>query len=265
MSKLLFQAMELVKYQLTAKSLQKIHPPFVYKLYTFLSKERISKSDEKAIKSIKKHAARNKNIIEHVDMGAKAGSNGLTRGHLKRIGKIASNNGIRHKYGRILYLITKHFKPRTILELGTSLGLSTLYLAKACKDCKVYTIEGCAETAAVADKYFRKAHLENTEILTGGFKKTLPLVYEKYAIPDLIFVDGNHKYQPTIEYFHLIKSYAQEDTIIIFDDIHWSREMKKAWKEIIADPDITLSIDLFQLGIVFFKKGLTKQNFVLRY
>ncbi len=264
MKKEVFQTYEFLKYQLFAKSVKTIHPPFAYDLIQHLKNHDIPTEDKKTIFSVKRKAANNNNIIEHTDMGANANGKDYIR-TFKKVADIAAKSSISHKYGKLLYHLVNYFKPGNILEMGTSLGISTLYLSLANKKSSVISIEGCAETAHVAQSYLRKAGASNVKIYGGGFDLLLPQVLQEMPSVDLIFFDGHHKYKPTMEYYRQSKPYTHDSTVFIFDDIHWSKEMHKAWRHIIHDKDVTLSLDFFQLGIVFFKKGISKQNLIIRY
>lgn len=267
MKKEVRQIIELFKYQLQARSIKSVHPPFAYELVKHLKANQLEPEDKDTIFSIKRKAANNNNVIEHTDMGSNARGRGYTR-VFKKISSIAERSSIRHKYGKLLYLLVKYFKPKNILELGTSLGISTLYLSLASDDSektKIVTIEGCTETAHVAEKFFDKAKARNTQVMIGGFESVLPHAIAELNTLDMVFFDGNHKYQPTLDYFALCKQHITEDSVFIFDDIHWSKEMSHAWRTIKKDPEVTLSLDFFQVGMVFFKKGLSKQNLVIRY
>lgn len=264
MKKEVFQTYEFLKYQLFAKSIKTIHPPFAYDLIQHLKNRDISAHDKKAIFSIKRKAANNNNIIEHTDMGASAKGRKYVRS-FKKVADMAAKSGISHKYGRLLYHLVNYFEPENIIEMGTSLGISTLYLSLANKKANIITIEGCAETARVAQNYIKKGGGNNVKVYVGGFQSLLPHTLEGMPAVDFVFFDGHHKYEPTMEYFRKSKPFAHDNTVFVFDDIHWSREMHKAWRHIIHDKDVTLSLDFFQLGIVFFKKGISKQNLIIRY
>jgi predicted O-methyltransferase YrrM len=168
------------------------------------------------------------------------------------------------KYGRALHRITAHLRPSVMVELGTSLGISSLYQASGNPNGTLYTIEGCGETAAIAEENFRSAGISNIRTITGNFDTELPELLRTLRRIDYAFVDGNHTYAATIKYFQLLKAKCHEDSVLVFDDINWSEGMQKAWHEIKADPDVTITIDFFALGLVCFNKGFSKQNFVLK-
>jgi predicted O-methyltransferase YrrM len=152
-----------------------------------------------------------------------------------------------------------------ILELGTSLGLSTAYLAAAAPAAKLYTIEGSPAIAKKAKANLDDLHLD-VHLLSGNFDTVLPLLLADIPPPGLVFIDGNHRLEPTLRYFHLLMQYASRPAILIFDDIHWSAEMEQAWAEIKADPRVGVTIDLFFLGFVFLREEFkVKQDFIIRF
>src|SRR5690606_35219993 len=124
-------------------------------------------------------------------------------------------------------------------------GITTLYEAVAAPTAKIITFEGCPQTAAVAERNFRKLNRQNIEIVTGNIDETLPERLKEVSSIDFVFFDANHRYEPTVRYFETCLSKAHNDTCFIFDDIHWSDEMEQAWETIRAHPSVTVSIDLF--------------------
>jgi predicted O-methyltransferase YrrM len=157
------------------------------------------------------------------------------------------------------------FSPEHTLELGTSLGITTLYLSLPKQQNQIITLEGCPETAALALANFRRLKRTNIELLSGEFSDTLPLALKKLPRLDLVYFDGNHRKEPTLNYFETCLPQATEDSIFIFDDIHWDPGMESAWEEIKKHHRVSLTIDLFELGLVFFRRGMVKQDFVLKY
>ncbi len=153
-----------------------------------------------------------------------------------------------------------------MVELGTSLGITTCYLASGNKDALVYTFEGAPQIAAVANKNFQHLNFKNILLVQGNFDDTLSAQLTKIPSVNFAFVDGNHRKQPTINYFYQLLEKANENSIFIFDDIHWSNEMEEAWKEIQNHTSVTLTIDLFFIGIVFFRKEQKiPQHFAIRF
>ena len=170
------------------------------------------------------------------------------------------------KYAQLLFRLVKHYGPKTIIELGTSLGVTTSYLAAARSSSQIITIEGSEAIAEIARNNFQKLQLSNIQSLQGNFDAVLPSVIQQLSSIDLAYVDGNHRYQPTLHYFEQILEKTNSHSILVFDDIHWSEEMEKAWEEIKAHPAPQYTIDIFFLGFVFFPKEFkVKQNFTLLF
>jgi len=183
----------------------------------------------------------------------------------RKIKDIAKNTVKSPKYGQLLFRMVNHFKPATILELGSSLGISTMYLAAPSRKIKLTTVEGCPNTAKVAQINFDKIGFENIELIKDTFDHFLPNHLAKIKALDFVFFDGNHQKEATINYFNLCVEKIHNKTVFVFDDIHWSEGMAEAWEEIKKHPKITSSIDLFFIGIVFFNPDLSKENFVLKF
>ena len=201
-------------------------------------------------------------IIQITDFGAGSNINNSTNRKIKDVAKHSAKNS---KFGKLLYRIIQFYKPKNILELGTSLGISTCYLAKANPNGRVFTFEGCPETAKVAQQSFKKLNIKNTKITLGDFNATLKQKLAELKTIDLAFIDGNHKEEPTITYFKECLQYANNNTLFIFDDIHWSVGMENAWEQIKKHPKTTVTIDLFFVGVVFIKSELSKEHFTIRF
>ena len=159
--------------------------------------------------------------------------------------------------------MVQYFEPEKILEIGTSLGLATSCLSLGNPLAQILTLEGCPNTAKVAEKHLKKNNCDNVEIIIGEFKNTLPNVLKNNTF-DLIYFDGNHKMEPTIDYFKKAVKNTKNNSVFIFDDIHWNKEMEHAWNYIKNHKEVTISIDTFQWGIVFFRKEQNKQHFTIR-
>ncbi|WP_439184837.1 O-methyltransferase [Carboxylicivirga taeanensis] len=200
--------------------------------------------------------------FEAVDYGS--GSQCFS-GKKRRVCALVKHSSIAPKYGELLFRLVHYLNPASIVELGTSVGISTSYLALADRRREVHTIEGCPETARVAQETFSRLKCQNVKQYVGQFKDVLPDMLERAHSLDFVFFDGHHDKQATIDYFNICLRKVNNDSVFVFDDIHWSQGMEEAWKIICDHPQITVSIDLFQLGIVFFKKECQKQHFIVRY
>lgn len=251
-----------LKYFFSSKSAGSIHSPFVFDLYANLIRDNTPFYVFDRIEDLRLVLENDNRQVQMVDYGTK-------RSGLQKIKSIAKNSSTRVKYGQLLFRLVNKFRPHTILEIGTSLGLGTLYLAAPDSKSKVITLEGSPEISKIAKSNFEKLKIRNIVQVTGNFDDTLPLVLEKISgagsSPDFVFFDGNHRKEPTLRYFENCLVKSNSDAIFVLDDIHWSEEMEEAWEEIKKKPEVKVTIDLFFFGIVFFRKELTKQDFVLRF
>jgi predicted O-methyltransferase YrrM len=181
------------------------------------------------------------------------------------ISKVTQNSAIGRKHGELLFRLVCEFHPRTLIELGTSLGISTLYLATPNSQSKVFTIEGNAKHLAIAQNRFKISGLKNIVAIEGTFDEKLPQVLDQISQLDFVYIDGNHQQQATIDYFNQCLTKSHNHTVMAFHDIHWSKGMEAAWKHICNHPRVTVSIDTFHLGLVFLRKECLKQHFVVRF
>jgi len=205
---------------------------------------------------------RSREIIDFVDYGAKAEGKSIT--DQRKVSEIASSSLSGKWQCRTMFNLVNHYKPRNILELGTSFGISTAYLASTNSKVEVLSLEGNPTSATIASKVFSNLSLKNVNVRVGEFSKTLPEAVEDLKTIDLAFIDGNHRKIATLKYFEFLKKYSNTSSIFIFDDIYWSDEMNDAWEEIKNDSDVAFTIDLYRMGLVFFDKTIMKkQHFTL--
>lgn len=224
------------------------------------------KSDAGVVKQIESRRSvllADKTMIEVEDFGA---GSAVIRSNQRRVDKIAASSLKAPKYAQLLNRMAAYYKPAVMLELGTSLGITAAYLASGNPKGKLYTLEGSGVIASIARKSFSVCNCGNIELSEGDFTKTLPNLLKELQFVDLAFVDGNHRKKPTIDYFHQLLAKSTSSSVFIFDDIHWSAEMEEAWEEIRKHPAVTLSIDLFFIGLVFFDPSIkVKQEFVIQF
>ncbi len=241
-----------------------IHSPFVFDLVTKVLNDKTDFEDYRRIELLRKEFLQDKTVLTIEDFGA-GSITGLAK--QRSIKQIAASSLKKPKYARLLYRLVKYFQPQQILELGTSLGITTAYLAVAKMDADVTTMEGSVAIAAFAEENFQRLRLENIKQVTGNFDETLPraLSVQPSAF-SFVFIDGNHRKEPTLNYFQQLLEKSTDSTVMVFDDIHWSREMEEAWKTIKQHSSVTLTIDLFFIGLVFFRKEQKeKEHFVIRF
>jgi predicted O-methyltransferase YrrM len=248
-------------HRLKAKNRHGVHSPFVYRLIDNVIYDFDFKKVYTDVENLRGKLFNDKRIITIPDLGA--GSH-VNNNRQKKISDIARNALKPPKLAQLLYRLVADLKPRNIIELGTCLGITTLYLQKAAPKAKVYTLEGCPETAKIAKETFKKGEITAVETVVGNFDDTLPGVIKDLDQLDFVFVDGNHQKDATLKYFEWCLPKVHENTMLVFDDIYWSAGMKEAWEQIKAHPQVTVAIDLFWIGLVFFKPGQVKEDFLIK-
>lgn len=251
-------------YLISSKSRYKVHSPFVFNLVEDILKDKTFYKESEAIGLYKKSLSKSKTVIETVDFGKGSGKKNYVTS-FEKVGNIVKKRSQRRKQALLLYRLSCHFKPKNILEFGTGAGFSAAYIKTPLPDSRMITMEGCANLADVATHTFEKLKIKNIDILIGDFEASLPKVLKEFDTLDFVFFDGNHRNKATLNYFSQCIELANENSLFVLDDIHWSPGMTEAWETIKKDPRVTLSIDLFWLGFVFFRKGAPKQDFVIRY
>jgi len=251
-------------YRIRAKSRYKIHSPFVFDLINKVFRDSTICDDFRLLDPFVVELKGNNSAIETTDFGAGAGEKEYQI-YLKPLNKIVRERSHNVSHLHLLYRIARYFNPKYMLEFGTAAGVSTLYLKKGLPDSKMITMEGCPGLSAVARDNFDKLQLQNVEVANGNFDVMLPAILKKFEKLDFVFFDGNHRKKPTLDYFNQCMEKAHENTVFLFDDIHWSKGMEAAWETIKADKRVSLTVDIFWFGLVFFKEGMEKQNFVVKY
>jgi len=251
-------------YLAKAKTRYKIHSPFVYDLITKVLRDKTNNEDFTDLEEVTKKQAKREDLIETVDFGAGAGDFGYTTSMLPK-GKIVKQRTSGKAQLQLLYRLAKHLKPEVLLEFGTAAGISASYMKKGNPSANLVTLEGCASLADFAESTFQKLHIKGIEVISGNFDVTLNEVLHRLKKLDMVFFDGNHRKVPTLRYFESCLRLANENSVFIFGDIHWSRGMEEAWEIIKSNPDVSITIDLYWMGLVFFKKGFAKQDFIIRY
>lgn len=261
MSKMIFNKL---KYTLFSKHKKGfgIHSPFLFDLITLVFNDKTDKIAYRKIDLLRFEMLKSNEIINVIDLGA--GSK-LFKSDKRKISEITEYSAVKKKYGELLYRISEYYKPKTILELGTSLGISCSYLSLGNPNAKVVTIEGCPRTSGIAQNTFYLLGIKNITLVNGNFDEVLPLAFFDLLSLDLVFFDGNHTKKATLNYYEQCVKYINNDSIFIFDDIHWSNEMEEAWCEIKKNKKVTLTVDIFQFGIVFFKEQLKKQDITIKF
>lgn len=237
-----------------------VHSPFVYDLVTKCFYNSKKESAYKAIKAYQKRLRQNKTTIKVTDLGA--GSQ-VFKSNSRTISQITKVAGSNYKEAKLLYRLASYFKPNTILELGTSLGVATQALALGSPEANITTVEGCPNISEAARDQFKHFYLNNITLKTGDFKTVIQQLDSQITY-DLIYCDGNHNKQATLYYFEALLPKTHNDSILIFDDIYWSKDMTEAWETIKKHPKVTVTIDTYAFGFVFFRQEQAKEHFTIR-
>jgi predicted O-methyltransferase YrrM len=254
-------AKDYLLHRIRGKSRHGLHSPFVYRLVDEVIYDYKYKDIYNEIESTRTRLLSDNQVITVTDLGA--GSH-VNNNKQKRISDIARNALKPVKLAQLLYRLVHDLQPRNIIELGTCLGTTSLYLQNAAPEAQLFTLEGCPETAGVAKDVFKKAGVNDIKQVIGNFDDTLPGVINSLDQLDFVFVDGNHQKDATLKYFEWCLPKVHENTLLIFDDIYWSEGMKEAWEIIKSHPQVTVTIDLFWIGLVYFKKGQVKEDFLIK-
>lgn len=240
-----------------------VHSPFVFDFITNVLNDRKPYPLYNIVESRRKELLSDKTVIDVKDFGA---GSSIIPFKKRKVKDIAASSLKATKFSKLLFRVAHYYKSQTIIELGTSLGVTSTYLAFASPLSKVYTFEGADSIASIAEQTFDRTGVKNIEIVKGNFDNTLPSFLQAINIFDLAFIDGNHRKEPTLRYFDWLLQKSQEHSILIFDDIHWSAEMEEAWEGIKEHPSVTLTIDIFFIGLVFLRKDFkAKQHFTIRF
>lgn len=241
-----------------------VHSPFVFDfiVHVLRGKQEDSVGFGK-IEARRKALQNSSQVLEVLDLGAGSVSGKKNQRTVSSIAKRAAKPA---RFARLFYRIIRYYKIDSVLELGTSLGLTTRYLSIAAPQYGVISIEGAPAIAKFTSSSLAEEGMGNTTILTGDFKDHLPGALASLKGNKLVFFDGNHQYQPTLDYFHASLEFMEDADIFVFDDIHWSEDMEKAWAEIRNNEKVSCTIDLFFIGIVFFRKEFKeKLDFAIRF
>jgi predicted O-methyltransferase YrrM len=240
-----------------------MHSPFVFDFILNVLNNKAGYHPAGIIENLRSALLKNKSVLELQDLGAGSRVNKRLQ---KTVAQLARSTVKSKKYSRLLFRLVKHYQPSTIIELGTSLGITTSYLAEANPNATIITIEGSQPVHEIARSNFKQLGLNNITALNGNFDVLLPSVIPQLPVLGMAYIDGNHRYQPTMQYFYQLIEKINNDAILVFDDIHWSHEMERAWIEIKLHPAVRCTIDIFFMGFVFFKNEFKeKQDFIIRF
>jgi len=252
---LLHQIITYIKWLPKTFHLHGIHSPFVFSFEKECLKKR---EDNSALNQYRKTLFKDNTVISVIDLGA--GSR-VFKSNKRKIKDIARYAGASKSRMQLIKSLVHYFKPESILELGTSLGMGTIALASNTTS-QIISLEGCPETAQVAKTNLQNFNVSNVEIIIGKFSESIKKMHLKQY--DLIYFDGNHSKKATLQYAQDLLPTITNETVWVFDDIHWSSNMTEAWNIIKEFSEVTVTIDCFWLGFVFFRKEQNKEHFAIK-
>lgn len=258
---MLFLIKSYLKFLWRSKNEHAVHSPFVFNLIAKCFYDKNQKLEYSVLRDYRIALLENKNTIEVTDFGA--GSK-VFKSNTREIAQIAKTAGITSRRAKLLFRITNYFQPESILEIGTSLGLATSALSLGNKNSKIITLEGCPETAKIAQNQFQLFKINNIDAVVTPFESYLNHLELENLNFKLIYFDGNHSKKATLDYFEKLIPTITNETVWIFDDIHWSSDMEETWEIIKNHPKVTVTIDTFQWGFVFFRREQPKEHFIIR-
>lgn len=257
---------DFLKYLYRSHNLHGVHSPAIYNLNRFVFNKRCEMVELENVNRLRSFLKTQTQAISWNELGA--GSR-ILHGRTKKVSEILRTSGTNPRYGEILYQLIKYYKCNQLLELGTSLGVATSYMCSAVASnspANLYTLEGNSEllnfTKANFSRFFPG---NNIQFIHGNFDLVLPGLLQTINTLDLVFIDGNHTYEATMNYFNLISPKLHQNSLVIIDDIYWSNEMKQAWNEIKLSPKVYATVDLFRWGLVIFKQDMQKEDFTIRF
>jgi predicted O-methyltransferase YrrM len=258
-------AKKYLRYYLTASNGKGhgVHSPFVFDFIKNVLNDNKHYDCYDVIELQRKKLLADATVIDVEDFGA---GSSVIKSNARVVKNIARSSLKPKKNSQLLFRMVRYYRPETIIELGTSLGITTAYLANGNSRAQVFTCEGATNIAAIAQQNFKALKLDNIVLTEGDFVNTLPALLTEIKPIDFAFIDGNHRKLPTLEYFTQLLNSSTSSTILVFDDIHWSEEMEAAWATIRQHPTVTLTIDLFFIGIVCINDSFkVKQDFTIRF
>ena len=258
---LLKYTIRFLRHQIDASSNHSIHSPKVYHFNNTLFRSHKYYQPFNSLKQLDSHWQADQSEIEIVDLGAGSRTNSAKK---RRVSDIHKNSGKPIKIREFLFKLVDELHPETIVELGTSLGVTSAYLALARPAATVITLEGCKNTLNKAKEGFDLIGVKNVVPKLGGFDAQFPEVMRSVERIDLLFIDGNHTEEATLRYFEMSLEKVHAGSVIVFDDIYWSKGMMRAWEKIKAHPKVSLSLDFFLIGLVFFEERKHTEHYRLR-
>ncbi len=255
----MYQILAYIKFFFRSTNQHGVHSPFIFNFVTKCLYDSEKYPAYNKLKEYRNHLKSSNTVLEITDLGE--GSR-MLNSKKRSVRKMINASSSTERESKLLFRITQYFNFKSVLELGTSLGMGTYAIALGNTNSEISTIEGCPNTSDYAKSKFQDLNIQNTTFTKGDFTAIIPtLENQKF---DFIFFDGHHNQLATIQYFESLLSKVHNETVFVFDDIYWSKGMTEAWQYIIAHNAVTVTVDCFHLGFVFFRKEQAKEHFKIR-
>ena len=255
LNKLFFRIKSYISFIIKSKNKHGVHSPFVFDLITKCFNKKNPTNFDQLFLKYKKELFKNTSTINVTSNG--------TISNMRQVSKISKSTGISNKSAKLLIKLMQYYKPTSVMEIETSLGLSTAALSISLPNSSITTIEECRETGNIAQNLFNKYQFKNIKLIIGNYNETLAKQLNKNTF-DFVFFNGNHTKKATLDYFKLSLSSIHNNSFFLFNNIYRNFEMKQAWEEIKKNPSVTITIDTYQWGLVFFRKEQQKEHFTIR-
>ncbi len=238
-----------------------VHPPFAYVfIRDVVFGDRIP--DLERIEELRQSLLAERKVLHVEDPGA--GSRRFAGGN-RSIRRLVRHTAVDEKKGQLLARIVRYLGVPVILELGTGTGISTLYLALACPRSKVLTCEGSPSVAALARENLRRMEAGNVEVVVKKFGEWLPGALNHSLPETFIYIDGDHREERLLEYMDTILVRGPDKAVVVLDDIHWSADMYRTWRTLAGRNEISLSLELYNTGILFVGYDIQKGYFAVNF
>jgi predicted O-methyltransferase YrrM len=240
-----------------------IHSPFVFEFIDQVLTDKHAYPEYVPIEELRERLLKNNEQLTIRDHGA---GSAIDKKDIRTVASIVKNAVKPAKFGQLFFRMVRKYGSTRILELGSSVGITTAYLASANPGGNVLSVEGSPNLAELAERHLQQLALLNAKVVVGSFDEVLPGILREIDGLDLVFIDGNHQQEATLRYFGMVLPKIHENSVLIIDDIHWSRGMENAWSILCKHPSVRCSLDLFFSGILFFNSTFHEpQHFTIRF
>lgn len=257
---LTYRAGAYLRYAYRAKNVHRVHSPFVFDLYSKHLLNHAACAPLNSLEELRATLLKNASPIHTIPLGAPSKT---IKTNTTSVSEILKGSVITIKWSRILFRLIQALQPNSILELGSSIGFSSVLLHKAAPYAKIHTIEGQAEVSAFAKTFIQQQNAKNVQLHAGVFEEVLPNVCAQHGPFDFVYLDGDHRSQALIHNIETLLPHLSSNACILIDDIHWSSDMEKAWRNLYTDSRFMLSIDLYRMGLLFCSNRRVKEHFTL--